>query len=90
MNMTDELERLGKLHKDGALSDAEFAQAKSKLLNQSGRDVSPVLDKPLTEAKFQEYLERRRIIKFIAILLLIIIVGAMIVIVAHSPHRFRH
>ena len=32
MNITDELERLSRLHKEGALSDEEFAQAKSKLL----------------------------------------------------------
>jgi hypothetical protein len=35
MNMTDELERLSKLHNDGALNDEEFAQAKAKLLNSS-------------------------------------------------------
>ena len=34
MNITDELERLDKLHKDGALSDEEFAQAKDNLLNR--------------------------------------------------------
>lgn len=34
MNLTDELERLGKLHKDGVLTDDEFALAKDKLLNQ--------------------------------------------------------
>jgi len=40
MNLTDELERLGKLHQDGTLNDEEFAQAKNKLLNQSeGRSV---------------------------------------------------
>ena len=38
--MTDELERLGKLHKDGVLSDDEFAKAKNKLLNQGERDDS--------------------------------------------------
>ena len=36
MNMTDELERLSRLHKDGALSDIEFTQAKSRLLSQTG------------------------------------------------------
>jgi len=35
MNMTDELERLSKLHKDGALSDEEFALAKSSLFSDS-------------------------------------------------------
>jgi hypothetical protein len=33
MNMTQELERLGKLHADGKLSDEEFAKAKSRLLS---------------------------------------------------------
>lgn len=41
MNVTDELERLQRLHQSGALSDEEFAQAKSKLLNQ--RPVLPDL-----------------------------------------------
>lgn len=34
MNITDELEKLSKFHKDGTLNDDEFAQAKSKLLLQ--------------------------------------------------------
>lgn len=47
MNMTDELERLSRLHKDGSLNDEEFAQAKRKLLSQpagsepSRQDQSP-------------------------------------------------
>ena len=32
MNITDEIERLSKLHKEGTLSDSQFEQAKSKLL----------------------------------------------------------
>jgi hypothetical protein len=32
MNLSDELERLGKLRKDGLLTEQEFALAKSKLL----------------------------------------------------------
>ncbi len=35
MNLSDELERLGKLRKDGLLSEQEFALAKSKLLQES-------------------------------------------------------
>ena len=34
MNMIDELERLGKLHSDGTLSDEEFVRAKQNLLNE--------------------------------------------------------
>jgi hypothetical protein len=40
MNITDELERLSKLHKDGALNDEEFAQAKAKLLS-SQQETNP-------------------------------------------------
>lgn len=32
MNLIDELERLASLHRSGALSDTEFAQAKARLL----------------------------------------------------------
>ena len=38
MNMSDELERLNNLHKAGALSDQEFAQAKSKFLGDQVRE----------------------------------------------------
>jgi len=34
MSMTDELERLTKLHREGALTKEEFDQAKAQLLNQ--------------------------------------------------------
>jgi len=48
MNITDDLERLGKLHKDGTLNDGEFARAKAKLLSQEteGRsdDAGPEID----------------------------------------------
>src|SRR5437016_13519333 len=36
MNIAQELERLGKLHADGVLSDEEFAKAKSQLLSSPG------------------------------------------------------
>ena len=39
MNIADEIQRLHELHQAGALSDAEFAQAKAKLLN-SGEAAS--------------------------------------------------
>ena len=37
MDITDDLERLSRLHKDGALSAEEFAQAKSKVLAAAER-----------------------------------------------------
>jgi hypothetical protein len=45
MNVSDELERLNNLHQNGALSDQEFAQAKSKLLGQKvGTGTAEVAD----------------------------------------------
>jgi hypothetical protein len=44
MNITDDLERLSRLHKDGALSDIEFTQAKGKLLSQVGGSVPAAQD----------------------------------------------
>jgi phage shock protein C len=41
MNISDEIKRLHELHQAGALSDAEFEQAKAKLL-----DASVNLNKP--------------------------------------------
>jgi phage shock protein C len=37
MNMSDEIKRLHELHQAGALSDAEFEQAKAKLLGAAGQ-----------------------------------------------------
>ena len=50
MNITDELERLGQLHKDGTLSDEEFAQAKNKLLNAPDENRAPAPNTTLGEA----------------------------------------
>jgi hypothetical protein len=48
MNITDELERLSQLHRDGALDEAEFAQAKARLLNEN--ISGPPSDRSLGEA----------------------------------------
>ena len=40
MNIADEIQRLHELHQSGALSDAEFAQAKAKLLDSLGAAAS--------------------------------------------------
>ena len=53
MNVSEEIKRLHELHQAGALSDAEFAQAKAKLLSNinldkpdstsgAGADAAPV------------------------------------------------
>jgi phage shock protein PspC (stress-responsive transcriptional regulator) len=38
MAMSDELERLGDLHRRGVLSDAEFERAKARVLDEAPRD----------------------------------------------------
>ncbi|HEY5800150.1 MAG TPA: PspC domain-containing protein, partial [Burkholderiaceae bacterium] len=41
MNMSDELERLHRLHQSGALTEAEYAQAKQRLLNGAAPQPAP-------------------------------------------------
>ena len=91
MSMTDELEKLGRLHKDGALSDAEFAQAKAKLLSQAGGDLLPAPDKPLSEAKFNDYVEKQRTRKILAAIamLLILLIYFIFIAMITSQHGFR-
>lgn len=45
MSMSDELGQLGQLHRQGVLSDAEFAQAKARVLSgaTNGRAEAPAL-----------------------------------------------
>ena len=47
MNLTDELRKLAELHRDGQLTDGEFAAAKARLLGSvASSPVAPVLDAP--------------------------------------------
>jgi hypothetical protein len=47
MNLTDELEKLAALHRNGQLTDGEFASAKSRLLGTDEAAPAPeVLDAP--------------------------------------------
>jgi phage shock protein PspC (stress-responsive transcriptional regulator) len=41
MTLSEELARLDELHRDGALTDAEFAQAKARLLGAAGAMPRP-------------------------------------------------
>ncbi|MBC7817320.1 MAG: DUF4870 domain-containing protein [Planctomycetaceae bacterium] len=44
MSLSDEIERLQRLHDSGTLSDEEFAQAKANLLNEQGQ--KPLINLP--------------------------------------------
>ena len=68
MNITDDLERLGRLHKDGTLSDEEFAQAKLRRLSQPDhREPAP------QENLFLEAFNRNRISRRVTGVIVIII-----------------
>jgi hypothetical protein len=73
MNVTDELERLSQLRKDGALTNAEFAQAKNKLLNQQN-DSEPgnTSDNSLGEAA-NRYVTFRMVMGVLGFILFLIV-----------------
>ena len=50
MNMSDEMERLSRLHQEGHLSDTEFAEAKRKLLRESEQSAATPMATPPTRA----------------------------------------
>jgi hypothetical protein len=55
MNLTDELRKLADLHKDGQLTDQEFAEGKRRLLGQAGVESSPISRKDGgTKVQFEE------------------------------------
>ena len=80
MNMTDELERLSRLHKDGTLNHEEFAQAKNKLLSQSAE--SP----PVEGARSCDEEARRRKIVVCSVIGAIIFLFLFMAIWSHT-HR---
>ena len=50
MNIADEIQRLHELHQSGALTDAEFAQAKAKLLgSQASGNQDQTMDETLNQ-----------------------------------------
>ena len=55
MSIADEIKRLHELHQAGALTDAEFEQAKAKLLN-----AQVTLDKPSAGSDFATEVSRLR------------------------------
>ena len=77
MNITDELERLGRLHKDGTLSDEEFAQAKRKLLNQPEQGEPPQQDRSLGEAA-NRYVSLQVVMAVIGVVIFLILLFTVI------------
>lgn len=62
MSLADELAKLEELHRSGALSQAEFAQAKAKLIEAEAAPADPPLGQhlaeQLAEVKYQNELAR--------------------------------
>ena len=75
MNITDELERLSRLHQTGALSDIEFTQAKSRLLSQTGTSEDDAFS----------FWQRRRAVRLIVGL--VVIALFFLVVVMYSAYH---
>ena len=58
MTISDEIKRLQELHTQGALSDAEFAQAKVSVLSAARTPQADSTQASLEEIKFQNELAR--------------------------------
>jgi hypothetical protein len=85
MNMTDELERLSKLRKEGTLSEEEFAKAKSRLLLQENE---PILQRgnPVDEAA-NRFLSLQAVVFVIGMILFLILLFGVIL---PRTHYFHH
>lgn len=80
MSMSDELERLDKLHKDGTLSDDEFARAKQKLLSQENEiRPAPVPDQRTGPAANQDFV-------FPLVMILVVVLLLVVFLVGFGPH----
>lgn len=77
MNITDELERLGRLHQDGTLSDEEFALAKSKLLTQPEQSRPWQPDRSLGEAA-NRYVSLQIVMAIVGIIIFLIFLFAVV------------
>jgi hypothetical protein len=88
MNITDELERLGKLHKDGTLNDEEFALAKSKLLSQPAASEPTERDNSLGEAA-NRYVSLQIVMAVIGVVIFLIFLFGVILPIIHRGHSFR-
>ena len=62
MNATDELERLAKFHKEGLLTNGEFAQVKSQLLNQVEKQSPSANDNSLSRVANRRVMNQMRVL----------------------------
>jgi len=82
--MTDELERMSKLHKEGALSEEEFAKAKSKLLQS---DLTPPNSSPAEETS-QRFMFAEILAAVLGVILFLIVLFGVILPRMHFHRHF--
>jgi|HubBroStandDraft_6_1064221.scaffolds.fasta_scaffold1275007_1 hypothetical protein len=87
MNMTDELERLSKLHNEGTLSDEEFAKAKRKLL---GQEIEPVQRDNSTNEAVDRFMSLQVVVFGIAAILFLILLFGIVLPRTHYFHHYFH
>ena len=78
MQITDELERLSKLHKDGALSDEEFAQAKRKILGVTPTPPEPAASAEALGEAANRYVTFQMVMGVVGLILFVIFFFAVI------------
>jgi hypothetical protein len=86
MNITDELERLSKLRKDGTLNEEEFAAAKGRLLGQE-RDPAPRAN---PSGQSTDQFGASELLIVVAVILFLVFLLAVILPHAHFYHHFFH
>ena len=89
MNLTDELERLSKLHNDGTLSDEEFAQAKNKLLKQQEAGEPTEGNDPSPGDAANQSASLPIIMGVIGVIILLIILFGVVLPHLHHNHTFQ-
>ena len=87
MNMTDELERLSKLHNEGTLSEEEFAKAKRRLL---GQETEPMQRDNSTNEAVNRFMSLQVVVFGIAALLFLILLFGIILPRTHYFHHYFH
>lgn len=87
MSTSDELERLGRLHKDGTLSDEEFAQAKKKVLARPVETGSELDNRSLARA-VNRYVWLQTLMALVGIVIfLVFLFGVVLPMMRDNSHK---
>jgi hypothetical protein len=87
MNISDELERLGRLRKEGTLSEEEFAQAKKKVLAQPV-EAGSELDNRLLARAVNRYVWLQTLMALVGIaIFLVFLFGVVLPMMRDNNHK---